>query len=56
MLRFEVTFSNNLSESSLRSSKTKMEASGQFANIKNAKYFARIKGYIETCKVNDINI
>lgn len=56
VLRFEVPFSNNLSERSLRSSKTKMKVSGQFANIQNAKYFARIKSYIETCKRNDINV
>ena len=56
VLRFDVPFSNNLSERSLRSSKTKMKVSGQFANIQNAEYFARIKSYIETCKRNDINI
>ena len=33
-----------------------MKVSGQFANIQNAKYFARIKSYIETCKKNDINV
>ena len=56
VLRFDVPFSNNLSERSLRSSKTKMKMSGQFANIQNAEYFARIKSYIETCKRNNINI
>lgn len=55
ILRFDIPFSNNLSERSLRSSKTKMKVSGQFANIQNAEYFARIKTYIETCKSNDIN-
>ena len=39
----------------MRSSKTKMKVSGQFANIQNAQYFARVKSYIETCKANDIN-
>lgn len=33
-----------------------MKVSGQFANIKNAEYFAIIKSYIETCKRNDINV
>lgn len=33
-----------------------MKVSGQFSNIQNAEYFARIKSYIETCKRNDINI
>ena len=55
VLRFDVPFSNNLSERSLRGSKTKMKVSGQFANIQNAEYFARIKSYIETCKSNNIN-
>lgn len=55
VLRFDIPFSNNLSERSLRGSKTKMKVSGQFANIQNAEYFARIKSYIETCKSHDIN-
>lgn len=55
VLRFDVPFSNNLSERSLRSSKTKMKVSGQFANIQNATYYARIKSYIETCKAHNIN-
>ena len=55
VLRFDIPFSNNISERSLRSSKTKMKISGQFANIQNAEYFARIKSYIETCKSNNIN-
>lgn len=44
----EIPFSNNISERSLRSSKTKMKVSGQFSNIENARYFATIKSYIET--------
>lgn len=56
VIRFDVPFSNNLSERSLRSSKTKMKVSGQFANITNAGYYARIKSYIETCKRNEINV
>ena len=55
VLRFDVPFSNNLSERSLRGSKTKMKVSGQFANLNNAEYFARIKSYIETCKRNGYN-
>ena len=55
ILRFDIPFSNNLSERALRGSKTKMKVSGQFANIQNAEYFARIKSYIETCKCYDIN-
>ena len=55
VLRFDVPFSNNLSERSLRSSKTKMKVSGQFSNLQNAQYYARIKSYIETCKRHNIN-
>lgn len=55
VIRFDIPFSNNLSERSLRSAKTKMKVSGQFANINNAEYFARIKSYIETCKTHQIN-
>ncbi len=56
IIRFDVPFSNNLSERSLRNSKTKMKVSGKFSNLKNAEYFARIKSYIETCKRNGINV
>lgn len=55
VLRFDVPFSNNVSERSLRGAKTKMKVSGQFANLQNAEYFARIKSYIETCKRNGKN-
>lgn len=56
IIRFDVPFSNNLSERSLRSSKTKMKVSGQFKNIENARYYSNIKSYIETCKRNNINV
>jgi len=55
VIRFDVPFDNNLSERSLRPSKTKMKVSGQFANVANARYYASIRSYIETCKRNDIN-
>ena len=45
ILRFDITFSNNQSKN-----KSKIE----FANIKNAEYFTRIKSYIETCKCHGI--
>lgn len=56
VIRFDVPFSNNLSERSLRGSKTKMKVSGQFKNIENARYYSNIKSYIETCKRNNINV
>lgn len=52
---FDLPFTNNLSERSLRDSKSKMKISGQFENINSAKKYARIKSYIETCHRNSIN-
>lgn len=52
---FLLPTTNNLSERSLRSSKTKMKVSGQFKNINTAKDFAIIKSYIETSYRNGIN-
>ena len=47
---------NNNSERSIRPIKSKMKISGQFKNLEYAKYYARIRSYIETCKRNGINI
>lgn len=52
---FKLPTTNNLSERSLRSSKTKLKVSGQFRNIDRAKDFAIIKSYIETSYRNGIN-
>ena len=49
-LNEEIPFSNNVSERSLRSSKTKMKISGQFENINSARNYANIKSYLETGK------
>jgi len=55
VLDFEVPFTNNLSERNLRGVKSKMKISGQFQNIKSARYYADIRSYIETCNKNGIN-
>lgn len=55
-LNEEILFSNNISERSLRSSRTKMKISGQFENITNARYYANIKSYLETGKRNGYNV
>lgn len=55
ILRFDIPFTNNLAERALRPSKTKQKVSGQFANVTNARYFASIRSYIETCKRNGLN-
>lgn len=44
----EIPFTNNEAERGLRGSKTKMKVSGQFNNLNSARYYARIKSYIET--------
>ncbi|MDR2841627.1 MAG: hypothetical protein LBV52_00310, partial [Spirochaetaceae bacterium] len=46
---FDIPFTNNLSERSLRDAKSKMKISGQFQNEKTASYYANIKSYLETC-------
>ncbi|GHU45222.1 hypothetical protein FACS1894190_17310 [Spirochaetia bacterium] len=55
VLDFDIPFTNNLSERSLRDVKSKMKISGQFQNGKTAKYYANIKSYIETCNRNAVN-
>ena len=52
---FTIPYTNNEAERSLRGVKTKMKVSGQFQNIENARYYANIKSYIETCHRNGIN-
>lgn len=52
---FTLPTTNNLSERSLRSSKTKQKVSGQFKNIDRAMDYANIKTYIETSYRNGIN-
>lgn len=52
---FDLPFTNNLSERSLRGAKSKMKVSGQFQNIGSARNYAAIKTYIETCYRNGIN-
>lgn len=55
VLNFDLPFTNNLSERSLRGIKSKMKVSGQFKNELTASYYASIKSYIETCYRNEVN-
>lgn len=55
VVNFNLPFSNNLSERALRGAKSKMKISGQFQTVENAKNYAAIKSYIETCYRNGIN-
>lgn len=52
---FSIPYTNNEIERGLRGIKAKMKVSGQFQNIENARYYANIKSYIETCHRNNIN-
>ena len=53
---FKLPTTNNNCERNLRPIKSKLKISGHFKNIKFARYYARIRSYIETCKRNGINI
>lgn len=55
ILDFDIPFTNNLSERNLRGIKSKMKVSGQFQNIERARDYAKIRSYIETCRIYGIN-
>jgi transposase len=55
VVNFELPFSNDLSERSLRGVKSKMKISGQFQTEETAKHYAAIKSYVETCYRSGIN-
>ncbi len=52
---FSLPTTNNLSERSLRSIKSKLKIAGQFESEEYARYFAMIRTYIETCRRNGVN-
>jgi hypothetical protein len=52
---FSLPTTNNLSERSLRFTKTKQKVSGQFVSQKYSEYFADMRTYIETCYRNGVN-
>lgn len=53
---FSVPPTNNVAERSLRCTKVKQKVSGQYQNLENARYFADIKSYIETCYRNEVPV
>lgn len=55
VLDFDIPYTNNESERSLRGVKSKMKIAGQFQNINTASYYADIRSYIETCHRNGVN-
>lgn len=52
---FTLPTTNNLSEASLRMTKTKQKVSGQFWKEKTAEEFAAVRTYTETCRRNGID-
>ncbi len=52
---FDLPVTNNLSERSLRGSKTHLKVSGHFLSEEYAAYYAAILSYIETCRRNGLN-
>ena len=52
---FTLPTTNNLAERALRPVKTKMKVSGQFASVKTAENYAKVRTYMETCRRNGIN-
>lgn len=53
--KVELPTTNNVAESGLRMTKTKMKVSGQFLNEENASEFAKIRTYTENCKRNGVD-
>ena len=52
---FNIPITNNLSERNLRHTKVKQKVSGQYLSIENAKYFADIRTYLQTCRLHGIS-
>lgn len=52
----EVPFTNNLAERDIRPAKTKQKISGSFRTFQGAEVYARIEGFISTCKKHHQNI
>jgi transposase len=52
----QVPFSNNQAERDIRPIKTKLKISGCFRTTEGANRYARIQGFISTCRKNNLNV
>ena len=52
---FSIPVTNNISERNLRPAKIKQKVSGQYIGITSARYFARIRTYLQTCRIYNIS-
>ena len=55
VVNFDLPFTNNVSERSLRGVKSKLKIAGQFQHITAARNYATIRTYVETCKRHGLN-
>ena len=51
-----IPFTNNQGENDLRMTKVKLKVAGCFRSFLGAQIFASIRGFINTCKKNNINV